>query len=89
MEQVFRCAPRRAQVMLGVWALDHIEVRGEHSLQKTIGGGGAWEMTKAQEKSGPHIHGYTCRGGIPTLSPPQCDLMFGHGKSKRGHFPSK
>lgn len=49
--------------MLSVWALGHIEVRGEHSLQKrNIGGGGAWQMTKALEKSGPHILGYTCRG---------------------------
>ncbi len=49
--------------MLSVWALSHIEVRGEHSLQRrSIGGGGAWQMTKAQEKSGPHILGYTCRG---------------------------
>lgn len=49
--------------MLSVWALGHIGVRGEHSLQKrNIGGGGAWQMTKALEKSGPHILGYTCRG---------------------------
>lgn len=49
--------------MLSVWAAGHIGVRGEHSLQReNTGGGGAWEMTKAQEKSGPHILGYTCRG---------------------------
>lgn len=49
--------------MLSVWALSHTEVRGEHSLpRRSIGGGGAWQMTKALETSGPHILGYTCRG---------------------------
>lgn len=51
-----------AEVMLSVWALSHTEVRGEHSLQRSIGGGGVWQMTKAQEKSGPRILGCTCRG---------------------------
>ena len=37
-------------------------VGGRHSLQKSIGGGGAKQMTKAQEKTGPHTPGYTCRG---------------------------
>lgn len=51
------------EVMLSVWALSHTEVRGEHSLQRrSNGGGGVWQMTKAQEKSGPHILRCTCRG---------------------------
>lgn len=54
--------------MLSVWALGHTEVRGEHSLKKgNIGGGGAWQMTKALGKSGPHILGYTCRGDPRSL----------------------
>lgn len=46
--------------MLNVSATGHIGVRGQGiSCRKNTGGGGACKMTKAQEKSGPHIFGYT------------------------------
>lgn len=44
-----------ATMMLSVWALGHIKVRGKHSLKRrSIGGGGAWQMTKAQEMWAAH-----------------------------------
>lgn len=70
-----------AILMLSVWGLSHIEVRGEHSLQRrSIGGGGAKQMTKALEKSGPHILGYTCRGDphFHLLAAKQINQYFHH-----------
>lgn len=53
-------------------ALAHIKTLGEYFLQKmNIGGGGTWQVTKALEKSGPHILGLTCRGD------PHCQVIVG------------
>lgn len=47
----------------GWQAIVNINIFGEYFLQKkNIGGGGTWQVTKALEKSGPHILGLTCRG---------------------------